>query len=148
MSTHATSGRSSASSEGDASPLNVWRNKNGWELYAYQLFYLSVRFFNLNLIHICYIVSMQYNHLTQSLSKDKLENMKKEAIVGLKELRENIETYITKVKKGDSFIVVKKSKPVFRISPLEDDADLWESVIDLTKIRKGGVAIKDLLSRL
>jgi hypothetical protein len=44
--------------------------------------------------------------------------------------------------------VVKKSKPVFRISPPEDDADLWEPVIDFTKIKKGGVPIVDLLSRL
>ena len=74
--------------------------------------------------------------------------MKNNSIVGLKELRENLEAYISKVKKGDSFIVVKKSKPVFRISPLEDENSLWEPVIDLTKIKKGGVSIADLLSRL
>ncbi len=74
--------------------------------------------------------------------------MKNNTIVGLKELRENIETYISKVKEGDSFIVVKKSKPVFRISPLEDDDSLWEPVIDFTKIKKGGIPLTDLLSRL
>ncbi len=74
--------------------------------------------------------------------------MKHSTIVGLKELRENIESYISKVKEGDSFIIVRKSKPVFKISPLEEDADLWESVIDFTKIKKGGVPIADLLSRL
>jgi len=86
--------------------------------------------------------------LTPSLSKDKLEDMKKKTIVGLKELRENIEAYISRVEKGDSFIVVKKSKPVFKISPPEDDAELWEPVVDFTKIKKGGVSIADLLSRL
>ena len=74
--------------------------------------------------------------------------MKNDTIIGLKELRENIEVYISKVKKGDSFIIVKKSKPVFRISPLEDDNTLWEPVVDLTKVKKGGVPIADLLSRL
>lgn len=74
--------------------------------------------------------------------------MKNNTIVGLKELRENIESYISKVKEGDSFIVVRKSKPVFKISPLEEDASLWEPVIDFTRIKKGGVAIADLLSRL
>jgi prevent-host-death family protein len=74
--------------------------------------------------------------------------MKHNTIVGLKELRENLETYISKVKKGDSFIVVRKSKPVFRISPMDDDASLWEPVVDFTKIKKGGVSITDLLSRL
>jgi len=91
---------------------------------------------------------METNYLTPSLSKDKLEDMKKKTIVGLKELRENIDNYISRVEKGDSFVVVRKSKPVFKISPLDDDAELWESVIDFTKIKKGGVAIADLLSRL
>ena len=91
---------------------------------------------------------MGHNHLTPSLSLDKLEDMKKKTIVGLKELRENIETYISRVEKGDSFVVVRKSKPVFKISPFDDDADLWEPVVDFTKIKKGGVAIADLLSRL
>ncbi len=74
--------------------------------------------------------------------------MKNNTIVGLKELRENIEAYISKVRAGNSFIVVKKSKPVFRISSPEEDLSLWEPVIDFTKIRKGGVSIADLLSRL
>ena len=74
--------------------------------------------------------------------------MKNNAIVGLKELRENIEIYISKVKAGGSFIVVKKSKPIFRISPPEEDASLWEPVIDFTKLKKGGVSISELLTRL
>ena len=74
--------------------------------------------------------------------------MKHNGIVGLKELRENIETYIAKVEKGGSFIVLKKSKPIFKISPLEDDGNLWEPIIDFTKLKKGGVPIADLLSRL
>ncbi len=74
--------------------------------------------------------------------------MKNNTIVGLKELRENIESYISKVKEGGSFIVVRKSKPVFKISPPEEDVSFWEPVVDFTKIKKGGVAIADLLSRL
>jgi len=38
----------------------------------------------------------------------------KNNIVGLKELRENIENYIAQVKKGKSFIVVRRSKPVLK----------------------------------
>ena len=71
-----------------------------------------------------------------------------QSIVGLKELRENIEDYIKAVKKGRSFIVVRKSRPVFKISSLEEGDDLWESVVDFTKIKKGGVPINDILSRL
>ena len=37
------------------------------------------------------------------------------SIVGLKELRENIDSYISAVEKGRSFVVVRKSKPVFKI---------------------------------
>mgnify|MGYP001594990539 FL=1 len=72
----------------------------------------------------------------------------KSPIVGLKELRENIETYISEVKKGQSFIVVRRSKPVLKISSPEDEPELWERVIDFTKVKKRGVPIVDLLSRL
>jgi len=68
-------------------------------------------------------------------------------IVGLKELRENIDTYINHINKGKSFLVLRKSKPVFRISPAEE-MDVWEPVIDFTKIKTGGVNIKEILARL
>ena len=69
-----------------------------------------------------------------------------ENIVNLKELRENMQRYAQKVQRGDSFVVFKRSKPLFRITPVETDA--WEEVIDFTKIRKGGVNLKELLQRL
>jgi len=68
-------------------------------------------------------------------------------IVGLKELRENINHYISQVEKGKSFVVVRKSKPVFRISQAEEE-DNWETVVDFTKIQKGGIPLKEVLSRL
>lgn len=51
-----------------------------------------------------------------------------ENIVGLKELRQNMANYAIKVKKGQSFIVVKQSKPLFKIIPLEADLQSQESV--------------------
>lgn len=72
----------------------------------------------------------------------------KTSIVGLKELRENIESYISEVKKGKSFVVVRRSQPVFKISSPEDESGQWETVVDFTRIKKGGVAIDDILSRL
>jgi len=69
-----------------------------------------------------------------------------ENIINLKNLREHMQEYAKKVQKGDSFIVFKKSKPLFKITPIDDG--LWEEVIDFTKIRKQGVDIKDLLQRL
>ena len=67
-------------------------------------------------------------------------------IITLKNLRENMQEYARKVKKGQSFIVFKRSQPLFKINPVEED--LWEEVIDLTKIKKGGVNIAEVLKRL
>ncbi len=71
----------------------------------------------------------------------------KNTIIGLKELRENIENYITQVKKGKSFIVVRRSKPVLKVSS-PDEAEQWETVADFTKINKNGVAARDILKEL
>ena len=69
-------------------------------------------------------------------------------IVGLKELRENMEKYASLIKKGKSFVVVKRSKPLFKISSIDEDDGLWETVIDFTKLRKGGISAEELLSKL
>ncbi len=68
-------------------------------------------------------------------------------IVGLKELRENIDAYISKVKKGNSFIVARKSKLLFKIVPL-DLENQWETVVDFTKIQKNGISAKEILKQL
>ncbi|OHA65851.1 MAG: hypothetical protein A3D64_00045 [Candidatus Wildermuthbacteria bacterium RIFCSPHIGHO2_02_FULL_49_9] len=68
-------------------------------------------------------------------------------IVGLKDLRENMDKYVRDVGRGTDYVVVRRSKPLFRmVAPLEDEN--WETLVDFTKIKKGGVNIKDLLSRL
>lgn len=69
-------------------------------------------------------------------------------IVGLKELRQNIESYIAEVKKGKSFIVVRKSKPVLKISSPDEDEGLWEQVADFTSVKKEGVPARDVLKAL
>ena len=69
-----------------------------------------------------------------------------ENIINLKNLRENMQEYAQKVKRGHSFVVFKKSKPLFKISPI--DEEYWEEVIDFTKIKKGGIDLKELLKRL
>lgn len=72
----------------------------------------------------------------------------KTQILGLKELRENMQKYASRVEKGESFIVVKKSKPLFKISSIDEDEGLWETVIDFTKINKNGVDAKRVLREL
>ena len=66
--------------------------------------------------------------------------------IKLKSLRENLESYRQKFKAGESFIVIRRSEPIFKISPVDDEA--WEEVIDFTKIKKGGVEINEVLKRL
>ena len=68
-------------------------------------------------------------------------------IIGLKELRENTNNYITQINKGKSFVVVRRSKPVFKMVPVDEwgDEGVWRTLIDFTKIRKGGISAVELL---
>ncbi len=70
-------------------------------------------------------------------------------IIGLKDLRLNTESYISQVKKGDSFIVMKRSEPAFKISPYQfeevdekEDDKGWKTMIDFTKLTKNGKGIE------
>ena len=74
----------------------------------------------------------------------------KSSIVGLKELRENTEKYISAVKRGQSFTVIRRSKPIFRISPLDEwgDDGVWETVINFCDIDEKGVSTDKILSSL
>ena len=67
--------------------------------------------------------------------------------IGLREFRENTGELLKQIDAGKSFVVLRRSKPIFKISPVEKD-ERWEEVIDFTKIKKGGVNIDDVLSRL
>jgi len=68
-------------------------------------------------------------------------------MIALKDLRLNMDKYATKVRDGESFIVLKQSKPIFKIVPLNNE-EKWEEVINFAKIKKGGVDIDELLSYL
>ena len=70
-----------------------------------------------------------------------------ENLIALKDLRLNMEKYTTLVKAGKSFVVLKQSKPIFRIIPIDEDNN-WEEVVNFTKIKKGGVDIDALLAAL
>jgi len=71
-------------------------------------------------------------------------------VIGLKDLRENTKRYISHVKKGRSFLVVRRSKPIFRVSPVDDwgDEGVWETVVDFTKLNKKGVLVGDVIASL
>jgi len=77
-----------------------------------------------------------------------------EKIIGLKELRNNVAAYAARVSKGDSFVVVKQSKPLFKIVPVIPETTEsyndpnYKTLLDFTKIRKGGVPVEQIVRAL
>ena len=67
-------------------------------------------------------------------------------LIGLKEFREHLGKYEKCIQRGRSFIVMKRSNPIFTIGPIA--ADGWETVIDFTKFRKGGIPASELITIL
>ncbi|MBI2450745.1 MAG: hypothetical protein HYV52_00180 [Parcubacteria group bacterium] len=70
-----------------------------------------------------------------------------ENTIGLKELREKMEVWINQIQKGKSFMVVRKSKPIFRIIPPETE-EQWETIVDFTTINKNGLSANKILKEL
>lgn len=69
--------------------------------------------------------------------------------VKLKDLRQNLKKYLQAVAKGQGFTVIRRSEPIFNITPIVEKGDeAWETVIDFTSLRRGGVNIKEILTRL
>jgi len=75
-----------------------------------------------------------------------------ENMIALKDLRLNMEKYVNEVSSGKSFIVLKQSKPIFKLSPVNEikseEGERWEEVINFTKIKKNGVDLDALLASL
>jgi antitoxin (DNA-binding transcriptional repressor) of toxin-antitoxin stability system len=69
----------------------------------------------------------------------------KEQIVSLKEFRLNAPKYIALLEKGQSFLVMKRSRPVFRLDPVDE---IWETIGDFSTMPGGGVPAKELLKAL
>jgi antitoxin (DNA-binding transcriptional repressor) of toxin-antitoxin stability system len=65
-------------------------------------------------------------------------------LIGLKDLRLNMNKYVNEVKAGKSFIVLKQSKAIFKLTPIDEDEN-WEEVVNFAKIKKGGVNLKELI---
>jgi len=68
-------------------------------------------------------------------------------MVGLKELRANMETYIKRVEKAESLTVTRRSTHLFVISPVDDEGQ-WETVIDFVKETGKGIPMEELLESL
>jgi prevent-host-death family protein len=69
-------------------------------------------------------------------------------VIELKDLRENVTRYAARAQRGESFVVSRQSKPIFKITPVDPTEEQWEKVIDFRTVKKGGVKLSDLLARL
>ncbi len=70
-------------------------------------------------------------------------------IIGFKDFRVNSKKYLDKIKKGESFLVMQRSKPVFKMVPVDEwgDEGVWKTMIDFTKTHKGGIPADELIKR-
>ena len=59
----------------------------------------------------------------------------KEKIIGIKELHRNLKNVSLDVGRGVGFLVVKNSKPVFRIVPLKEDRIPKYTMDDITALQ-------------
>ena len=66
-------------------------------------------------------------------------------IVPLKMFRTNTEKYIREIANGSTFVVMRKSRPIFRMVPVLEN---WETVIDFTEISPNGVPVDAVLKAL
>lgn len=69
----------------------------------------------------------------------------KEQIVPFKEFRLNAPKYIKALENGASFLVMKRSRPAFRLEPV---SEVWETIGDFSKMKAGGVSAKKLIQAL
>lgn len=85
-------------------------------------------------------------------SKQTMKQKNKQNIINLKELRQNMSDYISRVNKGESFTVLKRSKPAFKLSPIDttdnDKESAWETIIDFTEIDEEGVSGREILKKI
>lgn len=60
-----------------------------------------------------------------------------------------MDQYISRIEKGELFTVVRRSIPVFTISPVDQESEsAWETVIDFTEMDPDGVHAKEVLRSL
>ncbi|MEX0917663.1 MAG: hypothetical protein WDZ93_00750 [Candidatus Paceibacterota bacterium] len=90
--------------------------------------------------------------MSTTTKTSKKNTVKRHRIVGLKELRANVDKYIEAVNQGVSFTVLRRSKPVFRIEAASDEwgdpVGAYETLVDFRELDLQGVPAKDVLKAL
>ena len=71
-------------------------------------------------------------------------------IIGFKDLRLNADKYINAIARGKSFTVVRRSKPIFNITPIDEwgDEGKWETIVDFRDKNGRGIKAEELLKIL
>lgn len=77
-------------------------------------------------------------------------NIPSKNVIGFKELRVNSKKYLSKVQKGESFVVMQRSKPVFKMVPVDEwgDEGTWDRIVDFREINPRGIQISEALKSL
>jgi len=68
--------------------------------------------------------------------------------ISIKELRENLSEIADRVEKGESYRVIRRSKPSFYILKIDAEApeEGWETVVDFTDGgKKTGMPVEDVM---
>ncbi len=78
------------------------------------------------------------------------KTQKMPSIIGLKDLRLNASKYISAVEKGKIFTIVRRSKPIFKMMPVDEwgDEGNWKTLIDFRDKKGKGIKAEDLLKLL
>ena len=71
-------------------------------------------------------------------------------IIGLRDLRENTDKYIKAVDRGQSFTIVRRSRPVFKMVPVDQygDEGVWKSLVNFRDKKGRGFPAEKLLALL
>ena len=75
-------------------------------------------------------------------------------IIGVKELRQNLDKYVLAIARGQSFTVVRRSKPIFSLQkPITydewgDPTHEWDNGVDLRDSEGAGMPIETFLKYL
>jgi antitoxin (DNA-binding transcriptional repressor) of toxin-antitoxin stability system len=87
--------------------------------------------------------------MNKSKLKSKKQTKMQPNVVGLRELRESMDSYVNRVSNGESFLVLRKSRPVFKMEPVDEwgDEGSWD-MLDLRDKNGNGMNIHEFAAMI